>query len=145
MKLTEKQKRFAEEYMKTGNSRQAYINAGYSSSVKSIDVNASRLLNSDKVQTYIQQISEAIKNEKIADIQEMQVKLTAIIRGMTTEEVIVNELIGEGKSKARVISKKPALKEVIKACEVLAKLTGAFTPTVNVVVPVFSGEDALED
>ena len=38
--MTEKQKRFAEEYMRTGNSRQAYINAGYSSSENSIDVNA---------------------------------------------------------------------------------------------------------
>lgn len=143
--MTEKQKRFAEEYMKTGNSRQAYINAGYSSSVKSIDVNASRLLNSDKVQTYIQQISEAIKNEKIADIQEMQVKLTAIIRGMTTEEVIVNEFVGEGVSKARVIEKKPALKDVIKACEVLGKMIGAYTAPLNIVIPVFGGEDKLED
>lgn len=143
--MTEKQKRFVEEYMRTGNSRQAYINAGYSGSGNSIDVNASRLLNSDKVQNYILQISEQIKNEKIADIEEMQLKLTSIIRGMTTEEVIVTELIGNGVSRARVIEKKPSLKEVIKACELLAKMTGAFTTTLNMVVPVFSGEDDLED
>lgn len=144
--MTEKQKRFAEEYMRTGNSRQAYINAGYSSSENSIDVNASRLLNSDKVQKYIFEISEQIKSEKIADIEEMQLKLTAIIRGMTTEEVIVTELIGNGQSRAKVMEKKPSLKEVIKACELLGKMTGAFaTPTINMIVPVFSGEDDLED
>lgn len=144
--MTEKQKRFAEEYMRTGNSRQAYINAGYSSSENSIDVNASRLLNSDKVQDYILQISEQIKSEKIADIKEMQLKLTSIIRGMTTEEVIVTELIGNGQSRAKVMEKKPSLKEVIKACELLGKMTGAFaTPTINMIVPVFGGEDDLEE
>lgn len=143
--MTEKQKRFAEEYMKTGNSRQAYINAGYSSSKKSIDVNASRLLNSDKVQTYIHEISEQVKNEKIADIQEMQVKLTDIIRGMSTEEVIVSELVGDGKSISKVIEKKPSIKDVIKACELLAKLTGAFASANVNIIPVFMGESELED
>lgn len=143
--MTEKQKRFAEEYMRTGNSRQAYINAGYSDSKKSVDVNASRLLNSDKVQTYIHELSEQIKTEKIADIQEMQVKLTDIIRGMTTEEVIVSEMIGDGRSISKVIEKKPSIKDVIKACELLGKLTGAFTSATVNIVPVFVGENELED
>ena len=112
--MTEKQKRFAEEYMKTGNSRQAYINAGYSGTERSIDVNASRLLNSDKVQEYIHQISDEIKNRKIADIQEMQEVLSNIIRGLTTEEVIVTELIGDGVSKSKILKKKPSLKKNLR-------------------------------
>lgn len=143
--MTEKQKRFAEEYMKTGNSRQAYINAGYSGTERSIDVNASRLLNSDKVQEYIHQISDEIKNRKIADIQEMQEVLSNIIRGLTTEEVIVTELIGDGVSKSKIMKKKPSLKDVIRACEVLGRMTGAYTNTVNLVLPVYGGEEDLED
>jgi len=145
--MTERQKRFAEEYMKTGNSRQAYINAGYSGSERSIDVNASRLLNSDKVQVYIHQISDEIKSRKIADIEELQIKLTNIIRGLTTEEVIVTELIGNGVSKSKIMKKKPSLKDVIRACEVLGRMTGAYSNNniLNVVVPVYAGEDDLED
>ena len=145
--MTERQKRFAEEYMKTGNSRQAYINAGYSGSERSIDVNASRLLNSDKVQVYIHQISDEIKSRKIADIEELQIKLTNIIRGLTTEEVIVTELIGNGVSKSKIMKKKPSLKDVIRACEVLGRMTGAYSNNniLNVVVPVYTGEDDLED
>ena len=144
--MTEKQKRFAEEYMKTGNSRQAYINAGYSGTEKSIDVNASRLLRSDKVQEYIHQISDEIKSKKIADIEELQIRLTNIIRGLTTEEVIVTELIGNGMSKSKVLKKKPSLKDVIKACELLGRITGAYSNNniLNVVMPVYSGEDELE-
>jgi phage terminase small subunit len=144
--MTEKQKRFAEEYMKTGNSRQAYINAGYSGTERSIDVNASRLLNSDKVQEYIHQISDEIKSKKIADIEELQIRLTNIIRGLTTEEVIVTELIGNGMSKSKVLKKKPSLKDVIKACELLGRITGAYSNNniLNVVMPVYSGEDELE-
>lgn len=144
--MTEKQKRFAEEYMKTGNSRQAYIDAGYSGTEKSIDVNASRLLRSDKVQEYIHQISDEIKSKKIADIEELQIRLTNIIRGLTTEEVIVTELIGNGMSKSKVLKKKPSLKDVIKACELLGRITGAYSNNniLNVVMPVYSGEDELE-
>lgn len=144
--MTEKQKRFAEEYMKTGNSRQAYINAGYSGSGASLDVNASRLLNSDKVQQYIMQISEEIKSQKIADIEEMQLKLTNIIRGLTTEEVIVTELIGNGVSQSKIVKRKPSLKDVIKAIEVLGRMTGAYANNniLNVIVPMYSGEDDLE-
>lgn len=42
--MTIKQEKFCQEYLKTGNAKQAYINAGYTSSEKSATVNASRLL-----------------------------------------------------------------------------------------------------
>lgn len=145
--MTEKQKRFVEAYMKTGNGRQAYIDAGYSSSKGSVDVNASRLLNSDKVQNYIQEISEQIKNDAIADITEMQIKLTEIIRGMSTEEVVVLVGVGGGRTEPRVIEKKPSLKEVLKACDLMLKVSGAYTQKIQVegAVPiVISGGDELE-
>jgi hypothetical protein len=34
---------------------------------------------------------------------------------------------------------------VIKACEVLGRMTGAYTNTVNLVLPVYGGEEDLED
>ena len=45
MKLTEKQKRFAEEYIKLGNATQAYIDAGYSVTKREVaEANARKLL-----------------------------------------------------------------------------------------------------
>ena len=79
-------------------------------------------------------------------IEELQIRLTNIIRGLTTEEVIVTELIGNGMSKSKVLKKKPSLKDVIKACELLGRITGAYSNNniLNVVMPVYSGEDELE-
>ena len=59
-KLTPKQERFANEYMKTLNVTQSAINAGYSSN--SAHVTGSRLLRNEKVKDYIQS-----KKDKIID------------------------------------------------------------------------------
>ena len=50
-------------------------------------------------------------------------------------------------SEARVVERAPQLKDVTKAAELLAKMQGGFdnTATLNVVVPVFGGEDELSD
>ena len=51
--ITAKQKMFADEYIKTGNAKQSYINAGYSARGNSAEANASRLLRNDKVLAYM--------------------------------------------------------------------------------------------
>jgi phage terminase small subunit len=52
-KITEKQKRFADEFLIDLNGKQAAIRAGYSE--KTAEVQASRLLSNAKVQAYIQE------------------------------------------------------------------------------------------
>lgn len=146
--LTPKQERFCLEYAKCGNARQAYISAGYSHKKDSTaDVNACRLLKNDKVKARLAELAEEVKNDSIADIQEMQETLTKIIRQKMTEEVIVTEGTGEGCSEAKSVDKGPAIKDVINAINTLGKMQGLFKEKVEVeaIIPVFSGEDELED
>ena len=69
MKLTEKQKRFAEEYIKLGNATQAYIDAGYSVTKREVaEANARKLLGNNSVIEYIKELNDALKSAQIADM-----------------------------------------------------------------------------
>ena len=90
MALTVKQEKFCLEYAKSGNARQAYKSAGYScKNDASADASASQLLRNPKVKEKLAELAEDAKTNAIADIQEMQEKLTEIIRQKLEEEVIV--------------------------------------------------------
>lgn len=142
--LTVKQEKFCHEYLKTGNARQAYINAGYSFKKESTaDVNACRLLKNDKVQVRLDELRQEVETEAIADIREMQKALTDIIRQSMDEEIIVVEGCGDGVSEAKKMNKKPSIDNVIKAINTLGKMQGAFIDKLNVTgaIPVVIKED----
>jgi phage terminase small subunit len=147
--LTIKQEKFCIEYAKSGNARQAYKAAGYACKNDDvIDAAASRLLGQVKVKERLAELTEEVKDASIADIKEMQEKLTEIIRQQAEEEVIVVLSKGDFMQEAQKLMKKPAIKEVISAIEKLGKMQGAFTDNVNVngVVPVvIAGDDELAD
>ena len=147
MALSVRQEKFCLEYAKLGNARQAYINAGYDCKEEStIDASASRLLSNVKVKLRLAELAEETKNNAIADIQEMQEVLTEIIRQVREEEVIVNGIV-KGNTTTKKMKKKASIKEVISAIEKLGKMQGAFSEKVEleIAVPVFSGEDELEE
>lgn len=147
--LTMKQEKFCIEYAKSGNARQAYKTAGYScKSDEATDAAASRLLSQVKVKERLAELAEEIKSASIADITEMQQTLTKIIRQQLEEEVIIVESTGDFSTEARIMNKKPAIKDVIQAVNTLGKMQGAFVEKVDLTgaVPVvISGEDELED
>ena len=87
MKLTEKQKRFADEYIISGNATQSAIKAGYSS--KYANTNASKLLQNTTIKNYIDERLEELKSERTADAQEVLEYLTSVMRGNETEEVLI--------------------------------------------------------
>ena len=129
--LTIKQEKFCIEYAKSGNARQAYKDAGYQcKNDASCDASASQLLRNPKVKERLAELTNEAKNASIADIAEMQEKLTAVIRQELEEEVIIVESQGAF-SQARKMKKKPAIKDVINAIEKLGKMQGAFTENVN--------------
>lgn len=132
MALSVKQEKFCLEYAKSGNQRQAYLKAGYKcKNDASADASASQLLRNPKVKERLAELAEEIKNASIADITEMQQKLTEIIRQTLDEEVIVVESSGDFMTEARKMTKKPAIKEVISAINTLGKMQGAFVDNVN--------------
>ncbi|MCB6660233.1 terminase small subunit [Eubacterium callanderi] len=126
--MTEKQKRFADEYLIDLNGTRAY-KVAYPS-VKKDQVaatNAGRLLRNAEVKTYIDEQLEKIHNEKTADAQEVLEYLTAVMRNEQTEEVVVVEGTGDGCSEARTMEKDTSIKDRVKAAELLGKRYSLFT------------------
>lgn len=78
-KLTVKQKKFADEYIKTGNATQSAISAGYSkNTAKSI---GQENLTKPDVKQYIDTQMEKLESHKIMDAKEALELLTSIARG----------------------------------------------------------------
>ncbi|PNZ10954.1 terminase small subunit [Staphylococcus simiae] len=88
-KLTPKQERFANEYIKTLNITQSAIKAGYSPN--SAHVTGSRLLRQEKVDEYIKSKKDEIIDDTILSAKETLYLLTqsAIGDEMETKEVVV--------------------------------------------------------
>lgn len=143
--MTAKQKRFCEEFVKTGNAKQSAISAGYSE--KTAKQIGQRMLTKVDLQSYIRSLQDKIKNENILDARQMQEILTSIILKESEEEVIVVEGCGDGISEAVTKTKTASNQDRIRAIQLLARMQGALdnTATVNVVLPVFGGEDDLEE
>lgn len=124
MLLTPRQEKFCMEYAASGNAYKSALAAGYSEAYAKGNVN--KLLENVRVKARLQELKEKAESEKIADVKEMQEKLTEIIRQALDEEVIVVEGVGEGCSEARIMTKKPSAKDVINAITTLGKMQGAF-------------------
>ena len=143
--MTARQIAFCLAYAGSGNATQSAIEAGYSE--KTANEQGARLLANVSVQNYIKELQEQNASKKIADAREMQEVLTSIIRQEMEEENIVVEGCGDGISEAVIKKKKSSHKDVLKAIDLLGRMQGAFTnqTTLNVMIPVFGGEDNLED
>lgn len=139
---------FCLHYARTANATEAYKQAGYSpKNENSAGANARRLLQNDKVKNRLAELAEEMNADKIADIREIHERLTAILRMEATEEHITTEGVGDGVTKTVIVETKPRLNDVIKAGTELAKMKGGYDSRVQVeiTVPVFSGEDSLEN
>lgn len=90
MKLTIKQKRFADEYLISGNATDAYKKAGYRYSSDSMaSVEGHKLLRNPKVSEYINKRMEQLDDEMIMKQKEIMQRLTRIGRREETESVVV--------------------------------------------------------
>lgn len=129
MALTNKQKRFADEYLVDLNATQAAIRAGYSEkTARQIgEQNLSKL----DIKNYIEEQLEQKHNERTADAQEVIEYLTSVLRGESEGEELVNEFQGDGISKAVKVKKKPSEKDKLRAAELLGKRFGIFTDKVE--------------
>ena len=146
--LNPKQEAFCLHYAKTGNATESYKIAGYSAKTdRAVYANANRLLKKDCVKARLQELADEIKSEKIAGIVEIQEYLTSVIRGTTTEDAVVVEGCGDGVSEAKIMQIRTSNKDRIKAAETLGRMQGAFDNKLQVemTIPVFGGDDHLED
>ena len=123
-KRNARQERFCLEYIKIGNATQAAIRAGYSK--KYAGANADKLLKNTKVRTRINELMAEMRQESIADAEEVLRYLTRVIRGEATEEVAVGTVTGP-----EVVTKRIGGREQVKAAELLAKRYGLLTENVK--------------
>lgn len=130
--MTEKQKRFVDEYLIDCNATRAY-KAAYPN-IKNDSVaasNANRLLRNAEIKSYVDEQLEKLHNEKTADAAEVMEYLTSVMRGTSEAEIVVIEGEGDGISTARKMMKAPDEREKLKAAELLGKRFGLFTDKVD--------------
>lgn len=127
--MTEKQRLFADEYLKDLNGTRAYKTIY--TTIKNDNVAAVRantLLKQKDISDYISKRLEEIHNENTADIQEVVEYLTSVMRAKSESYV----MIMNGNGMQKVIQKPPDEKERLKAAELLGKRFGMFTDNVDV-------------
>lgn len=112
MKLTQKQKLFADEYIKSGNATQSAIKAGYSSkTVRSI---GQENLTKPDIKAYIDAKMAEIESHKIADAKEVLQYLTRVLRGEEKEEIPDNVNGGTIKRPPLIKDRTVAAREIMK-------------------------------
>lgn len=121
-KLTEKQKRFIDFYIETGNGAEAARRAGYSEKVAR--QSAGKILASPRIASAIAARLKEIEDKRIAKAKEVMGFLTSSMRGEIEEEIPVVEGCGKGVSKARIIRKHISARDRLRAAEMLMKRHG---------------------
>lgn len=126
-KLTIKQKKFADEYIISGNAYQSAINAGYSENYAR-NASVKLLEKGGNISEYINKKMAELEDQQIAKQDEILKYLTAVMRGEEKEETLSkNEFGGEDISKIQV-----SAKDRIKAAELLGKRYGSWTDKLEV-------------
>lgn len=147
--MTDRQQKFADEYLIDCNATRAYKAAYPNVRKDSTAAQAgSRLLRNVNVSAYIEEKLAEISSKKTAEATEVMEYLTSVLRGQSRASVVVVEGYGDGCSEAKIIEKPPDEKERLKAAELLGKRYGLFTDKVDMggAVPVvISGGEDLED
>ncbi|RMC35983.1 terminase small subunit [Lactobacillus sp. ESL0236] len=112
--LKGKQKKFADEYIKSGNATEAYVNAGYKvKNNETARANASRMLTNANVKAYIESRMKRLESAKLASAKEVLEYLTSVMRGEQTETVATAKGIFKGievSAKDRITAAKELLK-----------------------------------
>ena len=140
--MNERQRRFADEYIISGNATDAAIKAGYSP--KYANTNASKLLQNTTIKSYIDERLAQLASEKIATQEEVLTYLTSVMRGETQEQTLIS--IGELGQTITDID--VGAKDRIKAAELLGKRHRLWTDKVEADISgtvVFVNESEIPD
>lgn len=122
--LTIKQKRFADEYIISGNATQAYIDAGYSAKKRTVaEANARKLLGNNSVKQYLDERMEELKSNSIADQEEVMQYLTSLMRGEENETEMIN--VGNFEQELVEVPVKHSVRK--QAAELIGKRYGLWT------------------
>lgn len=124
MRLTAKQRLFADEYIKSGNAMQSAIKAGYSD--KYAKSSSSKMLENVGIKSYIDAKMAEIESHKIADAREVLEFYARVLREEETEEVALATVDGVAK-----IRKKPSMSDKISVAKEIMKRYPLLDPMAN--------------
>jgi phage terminase small subunit len=129
VRLTEKQKRFADYYIETGNATEAAIKAGYSQ--RTARFIGAENLTKPNIKSYIEKRLKELEDERIADATEVLQYLTSVMRGEITETRYIAVYDKDG-SFVEEREGPPIVRDRNKAAELLAKRYGLLNENMNV-------------
>jgi phage terminase small subunit len=114
MKLTEKQKRFADYYIETGNAAESAVRAGYSE--KTAKEIGCENLTKPNIRIYIDEQLKLLADKRIMNAEEVMRMLTSIARNEEQEDVVVF-----GDSGPEITTKGMSARDRLKALELIGK------------------------
>ncbi|MBF7019632.1 terminase small subunit [Staphylococcus sp. 18_1_E_LY] len=123
--MNERQKRFADEYIRTANKYQSAVRAGYSE--KYAKTNAHKLLENTSVKNYVEARFEELKKQAIAEQDEVLQFLTSVMRGEEVDEENIVVPKGDFLSDVEKHTKRADTAQRIKSAELLGKRYAIFT------------------
>ncbi|MED4083880.1 terminase small subunit [Halalkalibacterium halodurans] len=140
MKMTEKQKRFADYYIETANASEAARRAGYSE--KTAHRIGQENMQKPVIRDYIEEKMAQKDKERIASQDEILQFLTSVMRGRVQETIP----LGLGMGEQKLVKKELDGKDRLRAAELLGKRHAMWTDKQQVenITPVFV-EDVPED
>lgn len=102
MKLTPKQKVFADEYLICGNATEAARKAGY----KQPHVQGSQTLEKLSVSSYIAERQKQIESSRIADVKEVMEFYSAVMRGEVKDQFDIDAALSDRLAAGRELMKR---------------------------------------
>ena len=119
--MTERQKKFVDEYLVTGNASEAARRAGYSA--RCANRQGFKLLGNTEIRAEISARKKALADEKIATTQEVLERLTRILRRQEQETVVC--------ANGKIVTIPTPITHTLRAAYLLLKVYGAFRERVE--------------
>ena len=113
--LNERQLKFIDYYLQTGNASEAARRAGYSK--KFAGQNADRLLKNKEIAAMIKHRAREASSKRVAGMREILEYLSNVLRGNSTEKITVID--ETSKCVVKTIKKNPNSRDRLKAAEML--------------------------
>ena len=122
--MNERQRKFVDEYILTGNASEAARRANYSA--RSAHSQGERLLRNDEIRAEIDKRLEEASTEKTLTQSQLLEFLSAVVKGEVCDQQLMTRLIGKGCSVIENVEIRASVQNRIRAAELLLKIQGAF-------------------
>lgn len=104
--LTQKQKAFADNYLKCGNATEAYKIAYRCKNDVTAGTNAHKNLKKPKISAYIEERQKQIEDERIADVSEVLQFFSSVMRGEIKDQFDMDAALSDRLSAGRELMKR---------------------------------------